>query len=76
MPRVLLHEMPDDWQAKMAALMEEWDDHWNFDSLDVGTRVQLTKNERLTKMPEWLKNYRHPDQAKIKPLLARKKKNA
>jgi hypothetical protein len=25
LPRVLIHEMPDDWQDRMAALLEEYD---------------------------------------------------
>jgi hypothetical protein len=25
MPRVLMHEMPEDWQDRMAALCEEWE---------------------------------------------------
>jgi len=25
LPRVMMHEMPDEWQGKMADLLEEWD---------------------------------------------------
>jgi hypothetical protein len=61
LPRVLMHEMPDDWQQLMAVLLHEWDEHWDFSAMETdGSRVQLTKNGRIAKTPEWLKNYRHP----------------
>lgn len=65
LPRVLMHEMPDDWQLKMAKLLDEYDD--TFHGLeDTGTRVQLTDfNNKLKKTPEWLINYRHPDVPKF-----------
>ena len=61
LPRVLMHEMPDEWQSRMADLLHEYDEHWDFSEIESGTRVQLTEGKRLVKMPEWLKNYRHPD---------------
>ena len=33
MPRVLMHEMPDSWQLKMAKLLEEYDNYWDTDKL-------------------------------------------
>jgi|GEM_PF-878783 hypothetical protein len=59
-PRVLMHSMPDDWQNQMASLLEEYQDTFT-NQPDIGTRVQATKNGKLAKMPEFLKNYRHPD---------------
>jgi hypothetical protein len=58
----MCHQMPDEWQDKMAALMEEWDDTW-VNQPDFGTRVQLTKDKKLFKTPDWVSNYRHPDKA-------------
>jgi hypothetical protein len=66
MPRVLMHEMPNEWQKKMAKLLKEWDDYYNFNDLNLGTRVQITKNNKLIKTPNWLINYRHPDLKIIK----------
>lgn len=61
LPRVLMEDMSDEWQGKMADLLNEIDEA--FPSAGCGTtRVTLTKNGKLIKMPEWLKNYRHPDQ--------------
>jgi hypothetical protein len=67
MPRVLMHAMPDDWQARMAALLAEYDEAFP-NQPDLGTRVQVTHNGRLTKAPEWLLQYRHPDQEAINEL--------
>lgn len=58
-PRVFLHAMPDDWQGKMRELLTEMNETFpNRPSL--GTRVQVTDNNKLIKAPEWL-NYRYPD---------------
>lgn len=71
LPRVMAHEMPDEWQDKMAALLEEWDDHWDF-KIDATPKVQLTRSDgRFIKIPEWLKNYRHPNRDEIKQHLSR-----
>ena len=68
LPRVLIHEMPDEWQDKMADLLNEY--YENFPNQpDIGTRVQITENGKLIKTPEWLVNYRHPDKDMIKKLL-------
>lgn len=69
MPRALMHEMPDEWQGKMAALLEEWDEHWDFKDIDFETCVQLRENGKFVSVPDWLSNYRHPrkkDIARIK----------
>jgi hypothetical protein len=61
LPRVLVHEMPDEWQAKMCELMEEWDDAWNFHQLDLPQPYVIGRKERkFCKWPAWLLNYRHP----------------
>jgi hypothetical protein len=66
LPRVLMHDMPDEWQAKMAALLNEYDAAHNFDALNgMGTRVQMVKSGKLVKTPEWLINYRHPNRAMV-----------
>lgn len=60
LPRVLMHAMPDEWQKKMAALLEEYDDTFDYDSLP-NTTVRCTRDGKLVEMPEIIKNYRHPD---------------
>ena len=68
MPRAFMHAMPDLWQRRMAALMREWDDTWNWgDDID-GCRAQATKGGRLTKMPDYIINYRHPERARIESM--------
>jgi len=61
LPRVLMEAMPQEWQDKMADLLFEWDKTYRNWPDGISTRVQITKNGRLTKTPDWLLNYRHPD---------------
>lgn len=71
LPRAFMHAMPDEWQAKMATLLEEWDDTWNWDGCDFdGCNVVLKKDGRFTAPPTWLINYRHPDHVKIESFRA------
>lgn len=59
-PRCLMHEMPDEWQDKMAALLEEYDKTFP-NQPDVSTSVSFKdRNGRFTKGPEWLHQYRRP----------------
>lgn len=48
-------------QETMARLLHEWDDTWT-NAPDLGTRVNATKNGKLTRWPSGFLNYRHPDQ--------------
>ncbi|MGD8185464.1 hypothetical protein ACP9M8_16350 [Pseudomonas aeruginosa] len=60
LPRVMMHAMPDDWQARFAELMDKWDDHWP-NQPDITAHVQIKQNNRFISTPPWLLNYRHPD---------------
>lgn len=60
LPRVMMHAMPDDWQARFAELMDEWDDHWP-NQPDITAHVQIKQNNRFISTPPWLLNYRYPD---------------
>jgi hypothetical protein len=64
LPRVLMQEMPDEWQGKMADLLSEYGETFP-NQFKMGTTVRATRNSRLTKMPEALLNYRHPDREAI-----------
>ena len=71
MPRVLMHAMPDEWQGKMATLMEEWDKTWDWQSERDGfdsCRAQTMLDGRLVAAPDWLTNYRHPDRERIEAM--------
>jgi len=72
LPRVLMHEMPDDWQDKMAALLEEWDEAWDTQNMPEA-HVAARNGNRFTKWPGWLLNYRHPDVKEIERLRSNKK---
>ncbi|MEM9043529.1 MAG: hypothetical protein AAGC81_02455 [Pseudomonadota bacterium] len=58
LPRAMMHDMPDEWQAKMADLLKEWDEQWpNFP--DVELSATCREGGRLRSMPkDWL-SYRH-----------------
>lgn len=60
LPRVLMEAMPDEWQGRMAALLEEYEDAFP-SRPNIGTRVQTTMRGKLVTTPAWLINYRRPD---------------
>lgn len=60
LPRVMMHDMPDEWQGKMADLLNEYDEIWN-NAPDYGTRVQCLKDGKMVKWDRAFLNYRHPD---------------
>ncbi|HHN8377407.1 TPA: hypothetical protein ACRRXV_002335 [Morganella morganii] len=69
LPRVLMHEMPTEWQTKMAALLHEYDE--TFDTSSVCHSVIVSakdKNNRFMKMPKYIRNYRHPERDEIAKL--------
>ena len=75
MPRAFMEAMPDEWKLRMAALLEEWDEEWDWSRVDevIGTRVQMVdKNNRLIKTPDWMKNYRRPDRFAIESIRRKK----
>ena len=60
-----MHQMPDDWQKRMAELLEEWDDTW--DTHDMPTPiVNALEGNRFTSWPRYVLNYRHPDVGAIR----------
>lgn len=67
-PRVLMHAMPDEWQGKMAALLNEYCEAFP-NQPDLGTRVQCTTmSGKLTPTPDWVISYRYPGEAAINEL--------
>lgn len=71
LPRVMMHAMPDGWQGRMAALLDEWNEAWP-NQPDISTTVQIKQANRFIKTPEWLLNYRHPDLAQLESMHATK----
>ena len=68
LPRVLMHAMPDEWQADMARLLKEYDAA--FPNLPLlGTSVSAKDAYgHFVRMPEWVGAYRHPDHDAIDEL--------
>lgn len=67
LPRVLMHEMPDEWQGKMAELLNEYDKTFP-NQPDITPFVCVKHGTRFVKMPDWAKEYRHPDYVAIEAL--------
>lgn len=66
LPRVLMHAMTDDWQGRMAALLEDYYKQFPAGAgVDCDAKVIASKNGRFVKWPDWVLNYRHPDRAAI-----------
>lgn len=61
-PRVLMEDMPAEWQSKMVELLEQYDEAFDQSKVGVeGCMVQaVDANNRFCKMPEEVKNYRRP----------------
>lgn len=74
MPRVAMMQMPEEWQEKMAELLNQYDETIDTAAFGVkGCRVNaLTGDGKLMKMPEELLNYRHPQPETIAALLLSK----
>lgn len=70
LPRVLMQAMPLEWQDKMAALLNEYDEAFP-NQPDIGTRVQVTQDGKLIKTPDWLIDYRRPNFEAIEKLRSR-----
>ena len=71
LPRVCMAAMPEEWRIKMAALLHEWDETWNWPE-DLGKWIVTHRVEgKFAPMPEWLSNYRRPDRDFIESLKRR-----
>jgi hypothetical protein len=69
LPRVLMHEMPDDWQQRMADLLAEFDQTFpGKNELPFSTQVSLKTGGRFVAAPDWLLRYRRPDLSAINAL--------
>lgn len=67
LPRVLMHEMPDEWQQKMADLLAEWDATWDSDHMPTPI-VTAKLGHKFTAWPRWVLDYRRPDKDQIDKL--------
>lgn len=68
-PRVLMHQMPDEWQKKMANLLSQYDDTFpNAYKIDLSVGVTFKREGKFVSAPNWLLNYRHPNLYEIDKL--------
>ena len=63
LPRSVMHEMPDEWQGKMAALLKEFDHATRNapEEIQATPTVVPRNGNRFGRWPGWLLNYRHSD---------------
>lgn len=66
LPRVMMHEMPDQWQERMADLLLEWEKQ--YPNADLEFTVRKSRGGKLQPMPEILTNYRHPDRDAVRSI--------
>lgn len=65
LPRVMMHDMPDKWQKRMAKLLEEFADEYpNFDEPDYLVQSR-GENGSFQKIRAWLTDYRFPDHGEL-----------
>lgn len=72
LPRAMMHEMPDAWQAKMAALLKEWDETWVTSDSPTPTVMGRGNDGKYKKYDSRILYYRHPDKKFINSLKAPK----
>lgn len=62
MPRVLMHQMPDEWQMQMANLIDEYEATWDIPKeYWCEVEISLKQNGKYTRMFEWIANYKYPN---------------
>ena len=71
LPRVGMQAMPNEWQEKMAELLNEYTDTIDTSAFGVKGCTVMAKDGdgKFMKMPEDLLNYRHPSRETIEILL-------
>lgn len=68
-PRVLMHQMPDEWQDKMSDLLNEYNDTFpNVYKIDMSASVTFKREGKFCSAPDWLLDYRHPNLVEIDKL--------
>lgn len=65
LPRVLMHEMPDDWQKRMADLLNEYESFYPNLPTDIIIRVIVKTDDKFINPHHWLHDYHHPDMGLI-----------
>ncbi len=79
LPRVLIQEMPDEWQSKLADLLDEYDETFDTSAIKSGGKlinrtkvIPVDSRNKFMKWPYEMLNYRHPDKNFINSLKIKK----
>ena len=68
----MMQQMPDEWRNDMARLLHELDAAYPGAEIpDCSVRFVDSETGRFVKAPQWLIDYRHPDQVKLATARAR-----
>lgn len=65
MPRILMHEMPDAWQSKMADLLAEFDATFQTSELPRCKVMAVDESGKFSRWPDWLLHYRRPELSRV-----------
>lgn len=76
LPRVLMTAMDDEWQGRMAALLNEMDATFTNVPGQSFTVRCTDDNGRMVKTPGWMLNYRHPNRDLINSFRKQEAANA
>lgn len=68
MPRILMHEMSDEWQGKMAALLEEYEAMFSTEKLPACKVMAVSEKGKFASWPDWVLNYRRPELSRVDEL--------
>jgi hypothetical protein len=84
-PRVLAHEMPDDWQQRLVGMIEEYNAEFpNLPQMRISVeqlieeeperngRGEMVPKFSLAPLPKWLKDFNFPNKAAISIVRRRK----
>ena len=68
LPRTLMAEMPDDWQTRMDALLDEWNDTWNMPPYEPTVSLRNTRTGRFAPLPDYLTDWVNPRTQEVESL--------
>lgn len=66
LPRIMMQDMSQEWQDKMADLLEEYETAFpNQDHLPSAHVSARTNGNKYCRWPDWLLHYRNPDRYQL-----------
>ena len=72
LPRVLMENMPNDWQRDMVRLLNELNNRFDWYPDDTVFIVSMKSKNKFVRLPENLCNYWHPNHDFLKTIMRKK----